>query len=121
MLYFLVGSITLLLITLLLFVAVYALFLLYHEAIIATFSLLLGYACVYYLGKIIVTGGFMSHWFLTARDIMWVFICFGPVLLSYGAGRESVLSDTHSVAEWLTAAILWQVLFVVCLYMGVIK
>lgn len=64
----------------------------------------------------------MNHWFLCARDVMWVLITLMPLALALFAGVESKKEDSNgSEVELLFLAVAWQVIFVVVLYMGWIK
>lgn len=56
----------------------------------------------------------MSHWFLCARDVMWVFIAMIPLALS-------VYSSEGNDFNPLFLAVVIQAIGIGCLYLGVIK
>lgn len=66
----------------------------------------------------------MNHWFLCARDLMYLFISLLPLLFSFSAGQyfeSSFSNERENVLFNLFFAILIQSIGINLLYNGVIK
>lgn len=63
----------------------------------------------------------MNHWFLVARDIMWVCIGLAPIVLGAVFGVQSHLKHDFDSFRALFVALIIQLALVIGLYEGWIR